>query len=76
MSKEKTPIQELIEVLIDSKSKTVHQSVKETLNAVIKFALTFKTEEKKAIEAAYDMGQNDAAEGYYNIKCYTDKYGE
>ena len=82
MSKQKTPIEELIEKLEVQANKQRHETVNETLKAIIPFVKLFLLKEKEAIELAYFEGKDDGM--YGTIKdmeitpnqYYTDKYGK
>ena len=70
MSKEKTPIEDIISMLEDVKTEQLDV---DTL--IFKISL-YKEDFREAIEEAYDGGHDDSQDEYYNPQYYTDKYGK
>ena len=77
MSKEKTPIEELIEKLEVQANKRRDETVNETLKATIEFVKSFLPKEREAIEEAYIKGaaMGTPSKGIAN-QYYNDKYGK
>ena len=72
MSKEKTPIEELIErfeEIISNEGSPVYL-------AVIECAKGYLPKEREAIKEAYDSGYNYGDDCYFNVDYYIDKYGK
>ena len=76
MSKEKTPIQELIEELEEGRYAVNDDIYLATMEIVIDTVKGYRPKEREAIKEAYDSGYDDHYLHEIDVDYYTEKYGK